>query len=253
MTSARNIVAATNPLYILQGYKYIADDGTEKTFDFGESDSSGNGHADDWRIMLQVAPTGGLVTMYAYQRKKFDLTGLYNQEKMIIPLGNNIQTSEPPLLGADNPKDCFLREFEIWSTVELTSREIETRLLNPFIPTLPGFPASPQGPDAYLDPSNVIAGRARLFVGTSVFGTGYGFMSKLHESIIGEGEPAAAPDLHYVRGFYMQTIKPGSLTGWVFCDLPGARDILTVGVTETKDAVHWLNQIDRGAYNDSRP
>lgn len=262
MTDARNIVASTPPLYIHQGGKYEDKDGTIVTIDFADSDTSGEGYTQDWNINLTIAGgTAGAVTLTAFQRKRFDLTGLYKQEKMIFPLGNNIQASESPLVGADKATDCFLREFEFWTTVELTDREIESQLLNAYMPTMPGFMGrQPDGgggalptPQAYLDSSNVIAGRARLYVGSSLFGTGYGWMTKIHESIIGEGEPAAAPDLHYVRAYYISTKTPApGVSNWVFCDLPATRDVLTVGVTGVKDDVQWLNQIDRGAYNDAR-
>lgn len=260
MSSVRNLVAATPPLYIANGSRIYDKDGNVQVLDFTDTDDSGPGVGQDWHVNITIGGANAPVTMTAYYRKRFDLTGLYNQEEMIIPLANNIQTSEAPLLGGKAPEDAYLREFELWTTVELTETEITEKLLNAYIPTLPGFlgrqPEAGVGvdptPSAYLDSTNVIAGRARLYVGTTTMAGDYGFMTKLHESVIGEGEPAAAPDLHYVRGFYAYSITPSSVSSWVFADFPAARDILTVGVTSPKDDVVWLDQIDRGAYNDSR-
>ena len=253
MTKSHNLVASTPPLYITDGMTsgstYGATAGTQTdlildTTAVGfESPMGGEAQGWDFELTVSVDPLTG----FMYTRDQFFLTGLYDQEKILYPVGNNIQTAEPPLMQSRNSASKFVREVELWTTQKLTESEIR-RAVHYAIPILPGFQSSDAGPapEAYLDSEQVIAGRSRVYSGNAAFTEELGFMTLVHDTVIGEGEPIACPDLHYVRAFY-QYAEYVYGANWLVCDWPSARDILSVVEVKAKDDRQWMTQVIRGA------
>ena len=248
MTKSHNLVASTPPFYMPENMVFDEANGSgegEIVLDptSGDFDPPYEGNAQGWEFDLKVVGTDISGTFYT--RDQFFLTGLYDQEKILYPVGNNIQTAEPPLWRSKNSDNKYLREVELWTTQKLTEAEI-LRAVHAFIPILPGFPSSDNGPEAYLDSEQVIAGRSRTYSGNANLNSILGFGSLIHESIIGEGEPVACPDLHYVRAYYMYA-EFQYAPGWTVIDLPSARDILSVVEMKATDDRQWMTQVIRGA------
>ena len=193
-----NLVADTPPFYAYNNMTISTTTGTD-TIDILEYESY-NGRVDGWQFESTFSATSMQTT--CWYRKKFDLGGIYDQYHVLYPIGNVCQQAEPPLWPSDLANNKYMREVEIWSTRELNRHEVKA-CVNYAIPTLPSFAGSPSGPDAFMDDPQVIAGRSRMYSGTASFSAELGFGVMLHENIIGQGEPIASPELHYVRAYYL--------------------------------------------------
>ena len=250
-TKSHNLVASTPPLYVSDGLQYAstygATAGTETALILDTTavgfESPMGGESQGWNFELTVSVS--TLQGFFYTRDQFFLTGLYDQEKILYPVGNNIQTAEPPLMQSRNSATKYIREVELWTTQKLTESEIR-KAVHYSIPILPGFLSSDLGPDAYLDSEQLIAGRSRVYSGNAAFTEELGFMTLVHDAVIGEGEPIACPDLHYVRAFYNYA-EFSYTPNWRVCDWPSARDILSVVELKAKDDRQWMTQVIRGA------
>jgi len=231
---------------------YSKPDGTAGTIVLDETapgyDAPYRGTSEDWTFNLTVSPT--LLAMSCYTRKQHTLTGLYDQEQILYPVGANVQTAEPPLWQSKLAQQKYMREVELWTTQELTEQEV-FNAVHYSMPILPGFPGSALSPEAYMNSGQVIAGRSRVYSGTTSLDAELGFGTLIHESIIGEGEPVAAPDLHYVRAYYSYAVWQFA-ANWIVLDVPSMRDILTVAQVSAKDDTQWMTRVVRGAAPDAR-
>ena len=232
----QNIVASTTPVYIYSAFDKV--DGIDFT-----TEGSKQFHYDGWDFIITVASQR--VNGYCWTRSDWELTGLYDQDIALVPVAANIQTSEPPLLVSKDSSDKYMRTCELFTTERL-SRNEALDIVHYAQPTLPGF-AGGDLVDAFMNPEQVISGRSTTYAGNANFYAPVGFMSPVHQCIIGEGEPCASPDLHYIRACYFDTNLNAGTSGFTL-DLPAARDILTVAKHDmTKDPIGWAAQVIRGA------
>lgn len=237
-TDYTNIVAEINPIYLYSAFDSVTgielDTEGAHTFEW-----------DQWNFEITVATQG--VTGYCWAKKNWELTGLYEEEVALVPVAANVQTAEPPLLPSKDAANKYMRVAEFWTTRELTRNETKA-MVNYAQPTLPGFPGGTiTGTDAFMSPEQVISGRSSVYSGNLNFTPDLGFMTLVHQSIIGEGEPCASPDLHYTKAIYFSTNLNDGKVGFIL-DVPGSRDILTVGkVDMTKESSTWTAQVIRGS------
>ena len=231
-----NLVAECNPIYMYSAFdKNTEADLTAVGFDDFEYDG--------WHFQITV--TAQRVSGYAWTRKNWELTGLYEDEVALVPMAANVQSSEPPLLKSKESSDKYMRVAELWTTQELTDAQARVAV-DAIQPTLPGFNGGDVG-KAYLDPEQLISGRSTVYCGNLNFSSELGFMSIAHQSIIGEGEPCASPDLHYVKAIYWDTNLNIGTSDFVL-DVPATRDILTVAkVDMTSRETAWSAQVIRGS------
>ena len=232
-----NLVAECNPIYMYSAF----DKNTEVDLTSVGSDLF---EYDGWNFEITVASATRVVG-YAWTRKNWELTGLYEDEVALVPMAANVQSSEPPLLISKESSHKFLRVAELWTTQALTDAQAKDAV-DSIQPTLPGF----NGGDvvqAYLDPEQLISGRSTVYCGNLNFSSELGFMSIAHQSIIGEGEPCASPDLHYVKAIYWETNLNIATADFVL-DVPATRDILTVAKMDmTSRGPAWTAQVIRGS------
>lgn len=231
-----NIVADIAPIYMYSAFNNV--DGVDLQ-------SEGNYQFEymGWSFNITVAST--TVSGYCATSKNWELTGLYEGEVALVPVAANVQTSEPPLLASKDATNKYMRVAELWTTQALSRNELQ-HAVNYAQPTLPGF----QGGDiveAYMSAEQLIAGRSTTYCGNANFYAPVGFMSVAHQSIIGEGNPCASPDLHYCKCIYFTTNLNAGTAGFTL-DVPASRDILTVAkVDMTDDPNAWTAQVVRGS------
>jgi hypothetical protein len=236
-----NIVAEINPVYL-----YTAFDKVGGLFD---GTSEGNYQFDYMGWNFNITISAQAVSGYASTRKNWELTGLYEGEVALVPVAANVQASEPPLLASKDAGDKYMRVAELWTTRALTRNEAAS-CVNYAQPTPPGFPGG-DIVDAYMDTEQLISGRYTTYCGNANFDSELGFMSIAHQSILGEGEPAASPDLHYIKAVWFQTNLNAGTAGFTW-DMPASRDILTVAkVDMTGDVNAWTAQVIRGSNLDA--
>ena len=235
-----NIVAECNPIYMYSAFdKNTEVDLTGTGFDAFQYSG--------WHFEITITATR--VSGYAWTRKNWELTGLYEDEVALVPMAANVQSSEPPLLKSKDSSDKFMRMAELWTTQELTDAQAKDAV-DSIQPTLPGFNGG-DVVEAYLDPEQLISGRSTVYCGNLNFNPQLGFMSIAHQSIIGEGEPCASPDLHYVKAIYWDT-NLNDATADFLLDVPATRDILTVAkVDMTSRGPAWTAQVIRGSALDA--
>ena len=237
---ATNIVASTGPIYMYSAFDKVEGiDLTEigsKNFEYG-----------GWFFTITVSAQR--VNGYAWTRSNWELGGLYDGEVALVPMAANIQTAEPPLLKSKDSTDKYLRETCLFTTQALSDSEAQ-RCVHYAQPTLPGFLGGDLV-EAYMTSEQVISGRATTYAGNANFFSELGFMTPTHQAIIGEGEPCASPDLHYIRAVYWDTNLNVGTADFLF-DFPAARDILTVAKVDMSDAfVEWASQVARGVALDA--
>jgi len=235
-TDYTNIVASINPIYMYTAFDKVVgvDFTTEGNYRFEYM---------GWEFDITVASQ--TVSGYCITHKNWELTGLYEGEVALVPVAANVQTSEPPLLVSKDATNKYMRVAELWTTEALTSVE-RTYPVHYAQPTLPGFPGGDLV-EGYMSAEQLIAGRSTTYCGNANFYAPLGFMSVAHQSIIGEGEPCASPDLHYCKAIYFSTNLNAGTSGFLL-DVPASRDILTVAkVDMTNDTNAWTAQVIRGS------
>jgi len=235
-TDYTNIVADISPIYMYSAFSNVTGVDLE---------SEGNYKFEYMGWTFDITVAGAAVSGYCWSQKNWELTGLYEGDVALVPIAANVQTSEPPLLVSKDATNKYMRVAELWTTQALNITQVKYPV-NYAQPTLPGF----QGGDiveAYMNAEQLIAGRSTTYCGNANFYAPLGFMSVAHQSIIGEGEPCASPDLHYLKAIYFSTNLNSGTAGFLL-DVPASRDILTVAkVDMTGDVNAWTAQVIRGS------
>jgi len=236
MSAVRTLCGSSSPLYFDAVFNDAGISGMsssdEYTFAF-------NG----WECTLNLHSSNILMTGNFSYKQKYDLTGLYNNDEGLFPIGLDSQAAEPPSMICKN-YGAFAREFEFWTTVELKDADL-TNLFQFASPVMPSFDGWYR--ESSITAEQIIAGKATTWIAsTAVSNPTFGYMVPIHSSAIGEGMACVGPDLHYTRVIYTYSAVANFAQGSWLIDFPSRHSLLTVAIDKVSDPAEFLTYAARG-------